>query len=110
MCTRRLRALYPRVTPTKSRCRRTSHICSCDMCTGVFVHLCACVPVYLCTYPRPNCANGLQIDKEAKIIKLDEMIAQLKDQLQETKARVSDEGKYVKKEADVQVSHFENWS
>ena len=75
---------------------------TCSHASGTYnvtaIVLAACNAVKRCWYP--------QIDKEAKIVKLDEMIAQLKDQLQETKARVSDEGKYVKKEADVQVSHF----
>jgi hypothetical protein len=43
-------------------------------------------------------------EKEEKVLKLDETIAQLKDQLQETKARVALEGKYIKKESDVRVS------
>jgi len=43
-------------------------------------------------------------EKEQKVIKLDETIAQLKDQLQETKARVALEGKYIKKESDVRVA------
>lgn len=41
--------------------------------------------------------------KEDKILELDETRAQLKDQLQETKARVGDEGKYIQKEANVKV-------
>ena len=42
--------------------------------------------------------------KEREMTELDEHIAQLKDQLQETKQRVALEGKYIKKEASVRVS------
>lgn len=42
--------------------------------------------------------------KEREMTELDEHIAQLKDQLQETKQRVALEGKYIKKEAGVRVS------
>jgi hypothetical protein len=46
----------------------------------------------------------IQAEKEERIIQLDETIFQLRDQLQETKARVALEGKYIKKEADVRVT------
>eukprot|EP00040_Diaphanoeca_grandis_P025017 m.138180 g.138180 ORF g.138180 m.138180 type:complete len:420 (-) comp29975_c0_seq1:17-1276(-) len=46
----------------------------------------------------------VRVDAEDEITSLDEEIAQLKDQLQETKARVALEGKYIKKEAGVRVS------
>jgi len=46
----------------------------------------------------------IEQEKESQIIQLDETIAQLKDQLQQTKARVGDEGKYIKKEANVNVA------
>lgn len=46
----------------------------------------------------------IHTEKEERIIQLDETIFQLRDQLQETKARVALEGKYIKKEADVRVT------
>lgn len=46
----------------------------------------------------------LERTTEIDIQELDEEIAQLKDQLQETKARVALEGRYIKKEADVTIS------
>lgn len=46
----------------------------------------------------------IHAEKEERIVQLDETIFQLRDQLQETKARVALEGKYIKKEADVRVT------
>lgn len=46
----------------------------------------------------------VRIGAEEEITSLDEHIAQLKDQLQETKARVALEGKYIKKDAGVRVA------
>ncbi|XP_068686164.1 dynein regulatory complex protein 9-like isoform X2 [Montipora foliosa] len=43
-------------------------------------------------------------DKENEIQQRNEMIAHLKDQLQEMKAKTSMEGKYIKKDAEVRVS------
>ena len=48
--------------------------------------------------------DEIEQEKESHIVQLDETIAQLKDQLQQTKARVGDEGKYIKKEANVNVA------
>eukprot|EP00041_Stephanoeca_diplocostata_P008891 m.133012 g.133012 ORF g.133012 m.133012 type:complete len:397 (-) comp17521_c0_seq1:188-1378(-) len=48
--------------------------------------------------------EDLERTTETDIQELDEEIAQLKDQLQETKARVALEGRYIKKEADVTIS------
>lgn len=47
---------------------------------------------------------ALSINTEQQVRELDEEIAQLKDQLQETKARVALEGKYIKKDMAVTVS------
>lgn len=46
----------------------------------------------------------LGTDTAQQVRDLDEDIAQLKDQLQETKARVALEGKYIKKDMAVSVS------
>jgi len=44
-------------------------------------------------------------EKESEIQQRNEMIAHLKDQLQETKAKTSMEGKYIKKDAEVRVAN-----
>jgi len=48
--------------------------------------------------------EDVRVDTEQAMKDLDEEIAQLKDQLQETKARVALESKYIKREAAVRVS------
>ncbi|XP_055501407.1 dynein regulatory complex protein 9 isoform X2 [Leucoraja erinacea] len=50
-----------------------------------------------------NQLQNLQMEKEAEQQNKDEMIAHLKDQVQEMKAKTSTEGKYMKKNAELQV-------
>jgi IQ domain-containing protein G len=46
----------------------------------------------------------VKLEREVEIKKRSEMIAHLKDQLQEMKAKTAMEGKYVKKVCDVSVA------
>ncbi|XP_078266366.1 dynein regulatory complex protein 9-like isoform X3 [Rhinoraja longicauda] len=50
-----------------------------------------------------NQLQNLQMEKEAEQQNKDEMIAHLKDQVQEMKAKTTTEGKYMKKDAELQV-------